>query len=215
MLHGIKINGVDTLEAYGLILLSDLKIDEPELKETYVDIPGADGSLNLSYALAGRPTYKNRDISFTLYKRVEDDALKLLREQLMNAYHGRQVTLQPPFETDAHYNGVIQFGALSGYRSGKIPVTMSADPWKLKNSKTVVVSNISETGVITLQNWGKPVSLKISTTAAITITWGSNSVSLSAGADWLVPNLVLQADETSLAVTGTSTVTITYQEGSL
>ena len=43
---GAIINGVDTLTQYGLCMLADLTISEPVVKESLVDLPGADGTLD-------------------------------------------------------------------------------------------------------------------------------------------------------------------------
>lgn len=134
MLYGVSIRGeddiVDTLPNYGLCLLDDLVIGEAKLKENFVDIPGGNGSLNLSYAPQGYPVYEDREISFTLFKGVDDVALEVIRAELANLFHGREVDLMLPNDTVSYWTGVIQFGAITGYNSGKIPVRMRANPFK-------------------------------------------------------------------------------------
>lgn len=136
MLHGIGIEWFeeqiqyDSLTDDGLCLLDDLTIGEAKLKENYVDIPGANGSLNLSYAPQGYPVYEDREISFTLFKGVDDIALEAIRASLANAFHGQEVNLTLPNDLNSYWHGVIQFGAMSGYNSGKIPVKFRAQPYK-------------------------------------------------------------------------------------
>jgi len=93
MLYGVDIRGeheeVNTLSDYGLCILDDLTIGEAKLKENYVNIPGANGSLNLSYAPQGYPVYEDREISFTLFKGVDDIALEAIRAELANMFHGK------------------------------------------------------------------------------------------------------------------------------
>lgn len=215
MLYGVKINGVDTLAEYGLALLNDIRVGIPSLKSAYVDIPGADGSLNFSYALTGGPTYNDRQITFGLFKRTDNNALEDIRQTIANLYNGRSVELQLPSAPDFQYTGVMQIGDMAGGDTGRIDVSMTANPWKLKLSDTVVQQDVEETGTVTLTNLRKPVCPKISTTAAITLAWGENSVSLTAGSNWTVDELILQAGTTEISVTGTSTVTFTYREGCL
>ena len=137
MLHGIGIEWYDEQIQYdsltedGLCLLDDLTIGEAKLKENYVDIPGGNGSLNLSYAPQGYPVYEDREISFTLFKGVDDIALEAIRAKLANMFHGQEVDLYLPNDRNSYWTGVIQFGAISGYNSGKIPVTFRAQPYKV------------------------------------------------------------------------------------
>lgn len=136
MLHGIGIEWFDEQIQYdsltedGLCLLDDLTIGEAKLKENYVDIPGGNGSLNLSYAPQGYPVYEDREISFTLFKGVDDVVLEAIRGGLASAFHGQEVHLFLPNDPDSYWTGVIQFGTISGYNSGKIPVTFRAQPYK-------------------------------------------------------------------------------------
>lgn len=143
MLHGIGIEWYDEQIQYdsltedGLCLLDDLTIGEAKLKENYVDIPGANGSLNLSYAPQGYPVYEDREISFTLFKGVDDVALEAIRSKLANMFHGEKVELILPNDLNSCWVGVIQFGAMSGYNSGKIPVKFRAQPYKINRSTGV------------------------------------------------------------------------------
>lgn len=135
MLYGVDIRGeheeVNTLSDYGLCILDDLTIGEAKLKENYVDIPGANGSLDLSYAPQGYPVYEDREISFTLFKGVDDVALETIRAELANSFHGQYVDLMLPNDASHSWEGTIQFGGISGYNSGKIPVTFRAQPYKV------------------------------------------------------------------------------------
>ena len=143
MLHGIGIEWFDEQIQYdsltedGLCLLDDLTIGEAKLKENYVDIPGGNGSLNLSYAPQGYPVYEDREISFTLFKGVDDIALEVIRAKLANMFHGQEVDLYLPNDLNSCWTGVIQFGAISGYNSGKIPVTFRAQPYKTNRTTGV------------------------------------------------------------------------------
>ena len=134
MLYGVDISGKDeeinTLSYFGLCILDDLTIGEAKLKENYVDIPGGNGSLNLSYAPQGYATYEDREISFTLFKGVNDANLEIIRSDLANKFHGQEVELMLPNDNEHFWKGVIQFGGISGYNSGKIPVTFRAQPYK-------------------------------------------------------------------------------------
>ena len=150
---GVTINGTDTLEEWGLILEGDLTIGEAKLKETWVDVPGANGALNLSYVTTdGEPVYEMREISFTLFASglgrsggslthgtpPDEAAVNLIRTQLQGLYHGREVELILPDDPTHFFKGVLSVGAKSKFNSGRIPITVKAYPYRLKNTLTQV-----------------------------------------------------------------------------
>ena len=182
MLHGVTINGTDTLAAYGLILLADVGIDPPERKTNYVDIPGADGSLDLSNFPQGRPTFASRNVTFNLFKAVDDEELRSLRSTLMSAYHGKEVTLLLPDdagETTRHaYKGVLSVGPFAGYNTGIIPCTMVADPYRYKTAVTTVTEEISGETEIELLNELMPAVPTITVDADVSIETAGKTVTV-------------------------------------
>lgn len=210
MIHGVKINDVDTLETYGLMLLADITISAPALKSNRIDIPWANGSLDYSY-FTGQPVYDDRKINFTLFSRVSDYKLEETRSKIMANFHGQIVHLILPDNPTMYYRGTIGFGDLSGYNSGKIPVSMVADPWKYSVRETVVTQ--SGNGVALLENLRMPVTPRITATAAATLTWPGHSVALDSGSNQIVPALILGAGATAITVKTTGAVTFTYRQG--
>lgn len=215
MLHGVTINGTNTLTEYGLCLLSDLKVGAPEKKTNYVDIPGADGSLDMSNYPQGRPVYKNRNISFTLFKADTEANIEATRILLRQIYHGKQVQLILPNDTTRYFTGVMSIGDTSGFPACKIPVSVVAEPYKMNVDETIVVNTVVTSKTVTLTNACKPVVPTITTTAAITLAFGGSSVSIEAGSGIVVPSLILEAGNTEVTITGAATVTFNYREGTL
>lgn len=218
MLHGVKINGIDTLSAYGLALLADIKISSPKLRETRVAIPGMDGDLNLSYALTGGPVYDNRDIAFTLFAGVNDFELEAVRSVLVNEYQGREVAVSFPTDETHFYFGVIQFGDITGYNTGRIPVRMVAGPWQIKNEETVVRESIGTTLTsIALVNETRPVVPEITVTTETSVVWNEGTYVLSAGSHKLLNICFAKGENVIQAMTtsGTGEITFVYREGIL
>ena len=211
-LHGVTINSTDTLTTYGLFLCADLVIGEPKLKENLVDIPGGNGSLNMSYSPQGMPVYHNREIKFSLAKRMTDADRATAIATLRNLWHGKEVSLTLPNDSTHYWHGIIAFGDESGFNNGTIPVKMTAEPYKLKSSVTTKTQNGA--GTIALTNEGMPVVPTVTSTGSGTLAWDGHSVSIVSG-EQVIPQLVLQAGTTSVTVTGAINVTFTYREGSL
>lgn len=212
MLYGVTIDNIDTLREFGLILCADLKISRPKLKENRVDIPGGDGSLNMSYSPQGYPVYKDRTISFTLFKAMGEAERDQLVSELCNKWNGKEVRLILPNDEDHFWSGTIEFGDISGYNSGKIPVSMTAYPYKKRVRQTVKI--IEGDGTVTLVNERMPVVPSISNSAVATLSWEGKSVSLEPG-EHALPQLMLQQGNTVITVATSGEVTFTYREGSL
>lgn len=216
---GVNINGVDTFCDYGLILLADVSIGTPTLKENRIDIPGAHGSLDLSYAVTGEPLYNDRPISFTLFKRADDSAIIQLRDQLAGMFHGRQCTLRFPFDYGYYYTGTIKVGDLQGYNSGRIPISMTAAPHKLKNSITSVSSELTgEYTAVSLINDYMPAVPTITVTEDTALLWNGAEYAISAGAHRLLDIRFAKGINNisaKLLTAASGTITFEYQEGRL
>ncbi len=230
---GVTINGTDTLEQWGLILLDDLIIGEAQLKETRVNVPGADGSLNMSYGLTdGEPVFEDRPITFTLFasglgwsngvlthaKPKNEAEVDEILGELQGRYHGREVDLILPNDSTHYWHGTLSVGAKSKYNSGKIPISIKAFPYKLKNAVTERQLTIPSGGstTVTLTNEGRRVTPTITVNATTTITKGTSSWSVQSGTH-VISGLYLDKGSTTIGISGTSgkTVKFAYQEGRL
>ena len=219
MLHGVKIDGVDTLTRYGLCLLADVEIPAPAVRTTRITVPGMDGSIDASQALTGGPVYDDVDISMALFARKADTELQAIRRQLLNAYHGREVQLALPHDAAHYYLGTLSIGNLSGYGSGQIPVTLHAGPWRYKLEPTVVAaSDLSATyKQLTLANEARPVIPTITVAQDTTLLWGGDEIALSAGTHRR-PEIRLAAGDNILSAkvaSGTGSIEIKDQEATL
>lgn len=218
---GAIINGIDTYSEHNLILLTDIEVELPQLKETRVDVGGMDGSLNMSYALTGEPTYDDREVSFSLYKTGQSIQLtNPERQWLLDNFQGREVDLiLPPIDTDHYFHGVFSLKDIDGDDPGLIPVKMTASPWRFKLDPTVVTAGLTGEYIsLTLRNERRRVVPTIQVTEATTIVWNNSTKALSAGTYrfldiQLEPGAnVLQAKTTSADSGG---IIITYQEAQL
>lgn len=219
MLYGVKINNENTLVNYGLCLLADVSDQTPTLQEKRYQIPGRNGTVNASYALTGYPIFNDRMLTFTLFKSAPDPELQEIRAALMAKYQGTQVQLIMPWDEDHYFEGVIMFGQISGYNTGRIPVTMVAAPYRKKLQSTQVTQEISTSAAqVVLQNEGMPTIPTFTATTAAQITVGRANYSIEANTPYTNTALQMTADGLALQVhtlSGTGTLTITYQEGTL
>ena len=88
-LPGLNISGNDTYETWEMIPTSRLHVVPPEVKTTYVDLPGANGGLDYTELLTGGPTFGYRKGSWEFMLIPEDDWANVY-QQLCGYLHGRQ-----------------------------------------------------------------------------------------------------------------------------
>lgn len=101
MYHSVNIESVERKEAYNtyesfighLIPSSRPLIKSPEVKKSYVDIPGANGALDYTEALNGL-LYNNRKGSWEFYvdnnyQNKDDNAWNVMYSDLLNSIHGK------------------------------------------------------------------------------------------------------------------------------
>ena len=234
MLYGVKLDGVDTLKEYGLMLLADVKIGTPKLKETRKSIPGANGDLNLSYAITGRPTYENRPLDFSLFRSANDITLTAIKSALMGKYHGREVRIQFPFDRSRYYTGVLSVGETAGYNSGKFSVSAEVYPYKLEintssepwlwddfNFESDIARDYSELPVdgesnYTIVSSTMPVMPKFIVKSrdgeGIDVGVKNSRYHLSDG-ESTIPGFFLESEDYTLTFSGYGTVTVEFRGG--
>ncbi|MBR4743541.1 MAG: hypothetical protein IK082_05035 [Oscillospiraceae bacterium] len=120
---------IDTKAKWGLILLSDLVVENPSPNINLVTVPGRSGAYDFSEVL-GSVTYNTRTISFTLFKPAPDLTFEATRDEFTSLYNGKRVKLYLPTDSTHYYEGRVTVGGVSGYNRGQIAVTMIADPVK-------------------------------------------------------------------------------------
>lgn len=109
MYHSLQIGEKNTYTDWHLIPVSRLIFNPPEVKEQFVDIPGADGSIDLTDALMGRPAYQNREGSMEFI--VLNDYNSPLENwatrysQILQYLHGRRYPARLEDDPNFYYYG--------------------------------------------------------------------------------------------------------------
>lgn len=200
MLHGIKINGIDLLERFGLVLLADLKVGEAVPRENYITVPGSSGALDFSMSPGGAMTYEQRAISGRLFKRCYDIELERIRRALAQDYHGQRVSVILPSSPGLYYQGRIRFGELGEYGSGIIPFSMIADPWAYALADSVKIVSVAAPQEVYLCNAGQQVTPRISTVSPVDVTFGNTTQRLPAGDNQTINGLSLSHGQNTITI---------------
>lgn len=119
------------------LVLSEVNLPPAVPKTVFVDIPGGDGSVDLTEAL-GEVKYKSRDGSFTFTAFPSDD-FEVKKRQVSNLLNGKRCKIRLDKDPDYYWIGRC---VVDDYASDKnvhtIVVAFTVDPYKLKNDETFV-----------------------------------------------------------------------------
>ncbi len=124
---------------YGLVL-SKKNIESPSPKLETVEIPGADGLLDMTDYF-GDVKYENRQLSFEFSTAVRGKGLSELYSRVQNDLNGRRFeSIILDDDPDYHYIGRVTSVKLTEGKISRITVICSCEPYKVKNiNKTVRV----------------------------------------------------------------------------
>ena len=141
-------HSVNTWNDWRLIPATRPVVAQPAASYKYVDIPGMDGSLDLSTYLVGRPTYSDRSGSFTFYVANEDPVTGAkygdwaLRKQQIAQYLDGSVILKMSLEDDPHYYYIGRFYMKEwspGQNFSQVTIEYRVKPYKYYDSNNEAV----------------------------------------------------------------------------
>lgn len=130
----------NTWDDWRLIPTSRPVVAPPSQKTNYVDIPGANGSLDLSTALTGIPVFENRSGSFEFALPDADKDWAGMYSYIANFLHGRR--LKMVLEDDPAYYYVGRF-SISDWTSDENYTSVSID-YELEPLKNDIYNNADE-----------------------------------------------------------------------
>lgn len=217
MARGTDFSGVHSHRDLNLIQ-QQYEISPAEPKLNLIDIPGADGLKDLSEQPSGRVVFNNRAISwiFALYP---GDDWHTKQRQVSNALNGKRCRITFDENLDYYYDGRLSVKAYKKDMSlRQITVEATCAPYLLKQTETTRTVALTTTAQqIRLANARKPAIPKITVTAQTVLEWNGSSFSVSPGTHRILDIVLPEGVSTLTARTtsGTGTLTLVYQEGSL
>lgn len=212
MMKGIWFDQVHSYEDLNLVL-SEVKIPPATAKTNFVDIPGGDGSVDLTEAL-GEVRYKDRACKFTFTVFPSDD-FEEKKQEISNLLNGKRCKITVDKDPDYYWNGRCSVDEYSSNKNlHKIVVGATVAPYKLKTNQTTVIIPAGEKVTKTLQNGRKTVVPTITCTAETVIIFGDSTFRFSAGTHKDL-GIELVEGKNPVTVTSDKDVTFTYQEGDL
>ena len=212
-MKGVKFDDYHSYIDFGLIL-SSYSIGDAKPKTELIDIPGSDGSLDLSEYF-GDVKYKNRKLSFTFSVIGRPSEFLQNYSHLQNLINGRKMKIVLDDDPEFYHVGRVTVDEWkSKPRVGSITIDCDCEPYKYKLHETVVVNKISGSGTVIYENLRKWVAPVFAVTAPVTITFGGTSVELDTG-EYTVPAIEFKQGQNIVTYNGNALVTVKYQEGGL
>ncbi len=231
MYHSLIISGKNTFEEWGMVPTSRPVVNPPEIKTTYVDLPGSHGVLDYTTLLLAEPPYGQREGSWEFALRPGRNWATVY-SSIMNYLHGVRHTVILEDDPTFQYVGRLTVNAWdSDPNYSRITIDYNLDPFKynvhpsdeadwLWNDLFVDLIRygrftVSGTKYRNCVNDGLKVAIPTFTcTAPMIVEFKGSTFQLVAGKNYNA-NLALEPGDNLMLFTGNGDVTVSYREVSL
>ena len=213
---------------------SKMSVQPPEVRETYIDIAGKDGELDLSEVLTGYPTFGNRDAKFE-FTVIDRNRWDYVYTRLMNEIHGRKLYVIIDEDSKYYYTGRVKVNSFKSKKNtATIVVDGYLDPYKVSlaatserwlwdpfNFETDIARDYSDlvvdgSSTYTIIGSRMPVRPQFKASASgMTVSIGGTSYNLSTSYSTPTNFPALRDGEYQMTFSGNGTVSIRFAIGSL
>lgn len=213
-----KLGDINTWSDWSLVLTAK-DVTPPEPKTNYVELDGMSGSLDLSEALSGEITYKDRTVSASFWscEGSRKDRARLI-QKIIATLHGKKIKIIEPDDPDHYFYGRVKVKGYSNVISYmEISIEATCEPWRYAledNSRTLVVKNNETIKAVINNNGVKTLCPTITVDGRINLSYEDVSASLSSGT-YIVSDIKLYQGDNIISVSGSGSVTFTYKEADL
>lgn len=178
------VGGVDLTTEFQMILIDGFVLNPPEPKFYMIDIPGGNGTIDLTEALGGDVSYKNREQEFT-FKLIYPDRFETMKTLVSNFLHGKYFEYQLTWDPGYTYRGRFQVVSYSHIakakgKLGEIVIKTTSDPYKYKEDQILYVNGVGGKKV-TCVSGRKPVRPIIQSARSVLVYWNGHSIQVPAG----------------------------------
>lgn len=231
--YGVTFDGKHSFRDYGLLPTSAPVISPPKVNTYYVDVPGSDGSLDLTEALTGYPTYGDRNgvFNFQLYGLKDDWYNKV--NTLIHDLNGKRMDVILDEDKQYYYKGRLTVGT-PNYGKNKATISITGvfgsnrymsdeysgndwlwDPFDFENgiAREYYKINVRNSKTVTLIGSEIIVCPKFTLESGyLTMTCDGVDYRLTQGENIFL-NVLLSEGEKQVTFDGRGVVTITYRIG--
>lgn len=212
-MNAVKFGNYHSFRDLGVVL-SSKTIGQAQVKTNIIEVPGADGSLDLTEYF-GETKYKNRTLNFS-FSMVGNMAYQLNQySYIKNLLHGQRMRITLDADSGFYYVGRLSVGDLSNKKNiCTFSITCDCEPYKYKLYKTIITNTVENSATLHFINSRKSVVPKITVTSPAQITFDGFVYNLDTGT-YTIDDIVFKDGTNVVNVNGSTTITVEYQEGSL
>lgn len=231
--YGVTFNGHHSFRDYHLLPTLAPVITPPKVNTYYLDVPGADGSLDLTEALTGYPTYGDRQGTFNFQIYAPKTEWYNVVNELVHDLHGKRADVILDEDAQYYYKGRLTVGTPS-YGKNKATISITGlfsgnryvqdsysgndwlwNPFDFDNgiAREYYKIPVRNTKTVTLIGSELIVCPKFTLESGnLTMTYDGVQYPLNLG-DNIFLNVLLKEEEKPVTFTGRGVVTITYRIG--
>jgi len=227
---GITIGEKHTYRDWGL-MWATVSVPMPDARTKTVEVPGANGVLDLTEAINGAVCYANRSITLTFTVNCDMEAWHVLYARIASYCHGKRLKVTLDTDPSYYYEGRITVQSTKDNNVyGDLTITVDADPYKCEitssaedwlwdpfSFETGVIReymNLSSPCTINVVGTAAPVVPVITCSAALSLKFGGNTYALKQGENEN-PDIVIRPGENEMEFTGSGTFAIDFRGCSL
>lgn len=225
--HSVIFGDKHSWKDWHLIPSAPPVVPPPKLRTSYVDIPGTNGSVDISEILTGYPMFENRTGSMSFLFLTEFGSSREMYQQILNTVHGRRMKVILTDEPEYYYEGrvtVKEYSISSQYSGFSFDYTFA--PYKIQTHVSPGYKDIVIDGekVIKINVGNSPMRV----TPLVTVDGAENltavlerpgkpaaTITLLANTTMRYPGLTVGPGGGTLTVTGNGTITMDIRGGSL
>lgn len=233
----VSFNDEYICESYGFIL-TNKTISNAEPQTNLIEVPGRNGSIDMSEVLTGNVRYKNRTISLVLWIGNDFKNFELIASDIRKKYNGKTVSII--FSDDLAfywYGRVIDIALDVSGNQGTLKITCSVDPYKhsiestaddwlwdpfdfetgeISDDANINVSGIAEYELNATGEWANPIIVSDSVIGySIELSDGSIVTGDTVVGSKVIYDCIIKEGKNKFTFTGNGTISIVYRGGSL
>lgn len=237
MYHSITFGDKNTWDDWHLIPATRPVFNPPEIKTHYVDIPGANGQIDLTESLTGYPLYENRTGSweFNVVNGYQD--WDVLYSEILAYLHGKTMKAYLEDNPYFYFEGRFEVNKWTSDKWwSKITIDYDVYPYKKEPNTSLEpwlwdpfdfeygiireYADLVVDGSLSLEILGRQepivpeITVDSDSGSGMTVKVGSKTYELSEGVN-VIPNIVIGEANVTLIFTGNGTVSVKYQGGML
>jgi len=238
--HSITFGNKNTFDDWHLVPSSRPLFNPPKQKITLMDIPGSDGTLDLSETLTGYPVYNNREGSLEFIVLNDFKEWQNTYSDIMDYIHGRVMNAILEDDPNYYYKGRFSINEWKSDKDhSKITIDYVTEPYKLLKLSSIEDATLAQSFKNIVIDSGTPIlktfqgligrkpvcpTFIISTTGGMTIRLKNDELGIDSTkvlndgtivvSDFILSGLT-ENSTMSFWFTGHGTVSIVFRNGRL